>query len=130
MTRFPLILARSLASWFVGAAMLVAMPAAAQMDGEVEVALDAGAVGEQADGYLGFARAPAAALKAKVEAINIKRRQGYTQIAQGKNVPIEAFAASIGCHSLAVLKPGRAYNIGGAWAVKGTAPITLPPQCG
>ena len=100
------------------------------MDSEVEAALSAGTVGEQADGYLGFARAPAPALKAKVEAINIKRRQGYTQVAQTKNVPIEAFAASIGCHTLAGLKQGRAYNIGGAWAVKGASPITLPAQCG
>ena len=110
--------------------LLAIGPARAQMDAEVEAALDAGAVGEQADGYLGFARAAAPGLKAKVDAINIKRRQGYTQVAQAKNVPIEAFAASIGCHTLAGLKPGRAYNIGGAWAVKGTAPITLPAQCG
>lgn len=105
-------------------------PALAQMDGEVEAALDAGSVGEQADGYLGFPRAPSSGLKAKVEAINIKRRQGYTQVAQAKNVPIEAFAASIGCRTLAGLHQGRAYNIGGAWAVKGGSPITLPHQCG
>ena len=114
----------------IGLSLLAAVPAAAQMDSEVEAALNAGTVGEQADGYLGFARAPSPGLKAKVEAINIKRRQGYTQVAQAKNVPIEAFAASIGCHTLAGLKQGRAYNIGGAWAVKGAAPITLPQQCG
>jgi hypothetical protein len=51
-------------------------------------------------------------------------------VAQAKNVPIEAFAVSIGCHTLANLKPGRSYSIGGAWAVKGNAPIALPPQCG
>lgn len=115
----------------IAAALLpLATPAIAQMDGEVESALEAGQVGEQADGYLGFARAPSPALRAKVEAINIKRRQGYTQVAQSKNVPIEAFAASIGCHTLQGLRSGRAYNIGGAWAVKGSAPITLPQQCG
>lgn len=115
---------------FAGLSLLAAVPAAAQMDAEVESALSSGAVGEQADGYLGFVRAPSSGLKAKVDAINIKRRQGYTQVAQAKNVPIEAFAVSIGCHTLSVLKPGRAYNIGGAWAVKGSAPIALPPQCG
>jgi len=120
--------------FLIAAAALVllglAAPVVAQMDAEVESALDSGAVGEQADGYLGFARAPAGGLKAKVDAINIKRREGYTHVAQTKNVPIEAFAASIGCHTLASLKQGRAYNIGGAWAVKGAAPIALPPQCG
>ena len=113
-----------------GLSLLAAVPAAAQMDSEVEAALNAGTVGEQADGYLGFARPPSGGLKAKVDAINIKRRQGYTQVAQAKNVPIEAFAVSIGCHTLAGLKQGRAYNIGGAWAIKGAAPIQLPPQCG
>jgi uncharacterized protein YdbL (DUF1318 family) len=121
-TRFPLMTA------LLGLSLL-ASPVLAQMDGEVEAALDAGTVGEQADGYLGFARAPQGGLKAKVDAINIKRRQGYTQVAQSKNVPIEAFAASIGCHTLTSLKQGRAYNVGGAWAVK-TGPIALPTQCG
>jgi uncharacterized protein YdbL (DUF1318 family) len=113
-----------------GLSLFAAAPAIAQMDAEVEAALNAGTVGEQADGYLGFARPPSGGLKAKVDAINIKRRQGYTQVAQSKNVPIEAFAASIGCRTLTGLKQGRAYNIGGAWAVKGAGPITLPPQCG
>jgi uncharacterized protein len=112
------------------AVMLAAAPAHAQMDSEVEAALDAGTVGEQADGYLGFARPPGGTLKAKVDAVNIKRRQGYTQVAQTRNVPIEAFAASIGCRTLSTLKQGRAYNIGGTWAVKGSGAIALPEQCG
>ncbi len=114
----------------LAATLGVVTPVAAQMDAEVAGALESGAVGEQADGYLGFPRPAAGDLRAKVEAINIKRREGYTHIAQAKNVPIEAFAASIGCHTLASLKGGRAYNIGGAWAVKGAGPIALPAQCG
>jgi len=118
-------------AWLLAAALLpLGAPVLAQMDGEVEAALDAGQVGEQADGYLGFPRTAPAGLRAKVDAINIKRRQGYTQVAQAKNVPIEAFAASIGCHTLEGLRNGRAYSIGGAWAVKGSAPVTLPRQCG
>jgi uncharacterized protein YdbL (DUF1318 family) len=124
MHRFSMIAA------LTGLSLLAAVPVSAQMSASVEAALASGAVGEQADGYLGFARPPAPALKSEVDAINIKRRQGYTQVAQAKNVPIEAFAVSIGCHTLATLKPGRAYNIGGAWAVKGSAPIALPSQCG
>jgi uncharacterized protein YdbL (DUF1318 family) len=106
-------------------------PALAQMDGEVEAAMASGTVGEQADGYLGFAKAPGGALKAKVDAINIKRREAYTKVAQTKNVPIEAFAASIGCQTLGGLKPGRVYSVSkGVWATKGAAPIALPSQCG
>lgn len=114
-----------------GVALLAGVPAAAQMDGEVESALAAGTVGEQADGYLGFAQAPGGSLKAKVDAINIKRREGYTQVAQTRNVPIEAFAASIGCKTLGGLRSGRAYSVArGVWATRGAAPITLPQQCG
>ena len=113
------------------ALLAFALPAAAQMDGEVEAAMSAGTVGEQADGYLGFAGAPGGSLRAKVDAINIKRREGYTQVAQAKNVPIEAFAASIGCKTLGGLRAGRAYSVTrGVWATKGNAPIVLPAQCG
>ncbi|MBA2936023.1 YdbL family protein [Sphingomonas sp. CGMCC 1.13654] len=106
-------------------------PALAQMDGEVETAMASGAVGEQADGYLGFAKAPDGTLKAKVDAINIKRREAFTKLAQQKNVPIEAFAASVGCQTLGGLKPGRVYSVSkGVWATKGAAPVQLPSQCG
>jgi len=114
-----------------GLALIAAVPAIAQMDSEVETAMNAGAVGEQADGYLGFVRPPSPTLKAKVDAINIKRREGYTQVAQSKNVPIEAFAASIGCKTLSNIRAGRAYSITrGVWATKTDAPVKLPPQCG
>lgn len=118
---------------FVTLALLAALPPAAAVaqSAAVEEALNAGAVGEQSDGYLGFPKPPSAALKAQVDAINIKRRQGYTQVAQARNVPIEAFAASVGCKALAGIRPGRAYSTApGAWAVKGAAPVDLPPQCG
>jgi uncharacterized protein YdbL (DUF1318 family) len=114
----------------LGIGLSAAPVALAQTSGDVEAALSAGTVGEQADGYLGFTRPPSRELKAEVDAINIKRRLGYTQIAQSKNVPIEAFAVSIGCHTLATLRQGRAYNIGGVWAIKGPGPIVLPSQCG
>jgi uncharacterized protein len=106
-------------------------PALAQMDGEVEAAMASGSVGEQSDGYLGFAKAPDGSLKAKVDAINIKRREAFTKMAQAKNVPIEAFAASVGCQTLGGLKQGRVYSVAkGVWATKGAAPVQLPSQCG
>jgi hypothetical protein len=105
--------------------------ALAQMDSEVESAMASGTVGEQADGYLGFAKAPGGSLKAKVDAINIKRREAYTKVAQTKNVSIEAFAASIGCTTLGNLKQGRVYSVSrGVWAIKSAAPVALPNQCG
>jgi uncharacterized protein len=115
----------------LGLALGGATIAYAQMDAEVEAAIASGVVGEQADGYLGFPKPPSPQLKAHVDEINIKRREGYTQVAQAKNVPIEAFAASIGCKTLAGLKGGRTYSVAkGVWATKGAQPITLPGQCG
>ncbi|HEY0271009.1 MAG TPA: YdbL family protein [Sphingomonas sp.] len=132
MTRTPKIRAALLtAALLLGGLLTGESAALAQMDPAVEAALSSGAVGEQSDGYLGFARPPSGDLKAKVDAINIKRREGYTQVAQAKNVPIEAFAASIACKTLAGTRPGRSYSVArGVWAVKGDAPVALPPQCG
>ena len=115
----------------LAATMALAPTAASAQAADVEGAISAGAVGEQADGYLGFPRAPSPPLRAAVEAINIKRREGYTQVAQSRNVPIEAFAASIGCKTLAGLRTGRSYSVArGIWSVKADGPIALPAQCG
>ncbi|WP_419825649.1 YdbL family protein [Sphingomonas sp.] len=104
--------------------------AATAQSGAVAAGLDSGAVGEQVDGYLGFPKPPSGALKAEVDAINIKRRQVYTQAAQGKNVSIEEFAISAGCSTIGKLRDGRAYSVApGVWATKsGTA--KLPATCG
>ena len=47
----------------------------AQSAGTVSTALSSGAVGEQADGYLGFRSTPSGTLRGEVDAINIKRRE-------------------------------------------------------
>jgi hypothetical protein len=115
----------------IGIAAAIGFASVATAQGGVAAALDAGAVGEQVDGYLGFPKPPSGAIKAEVDAINIKRRQVYTQAAQGKNVSIEEFATSAGCQTLAKLKDGRAYSTApGVWATKGAGPARLPATCG
>jgi uncharacterized protein YdbL (DUF1318 family) len=90
-----------------------------------------GSVGEQADGYLGFVRTPSAELKAAVDAINIKRRAIYTEIAAKQNATVQEVATARGCDQLARrVPPGQAYKIGGAWQVRGSEPIQLPAICG
>lgn len=90
-----------------------------------------GVVGEQADGYLGFAKAPSADVKAAVDAVNIKRRQIYTELAAGQNATVQEVAAARGCEQLAKrVAPGQAYKVGGTWSVRGSAPIGLPAVCG
>jgi uncharacterized protein YdbL (DUF1318 family) len=91
----------------------------------------AGSVGEQSDGYLGIAGSVSADVRAEVEAINIKRRAAYTDLAAKRGVTVADVAAATGCQTLASrVKPGQVYRIGtGPWQTKGAAAIVLPPYC-
>jgi uncharacterized protein YdbL (DUF1318 family) len=97
----------------------------------VSAALAAGDVGEQADGYLGFRETPSSALRAEVDAINIKRKAAYISLATQRGVTPNEFGAAIGCETLATrVATGRAYKLpDGVWRVKGAAPIALPAYC-
>ncbi len=98
----------------------------------VSAALSEGSVGEQADGYMGFRSTPSAALRAEVDAINIKRRAAYTQLAAQKGVTIKEVAAAVGCETLAKrVGIGRAYTLAdGVWRVRKTGEtINLPDYC-
>ncbi|SDC13964.1 hypothetical protein SAMN05444678_101449 [Sphingomonas sp. YR710] len=113
------------------AAATVAGTAALAADPVVTAALESGAVGEQWDGYLGFVQPPAADVKAAVDAINIKRRAGYTQVAAARNVTVDQFAQTTACSTLRAVKPGQAYRLkDGAWHKRaGNEPIA-PDYCG
>ena len=97
----------------------------------VSAALADGSVGEQSDGYLGFNGTVSADVRSGVEAINIKRRAAYTDLAAKRGVTVADMAAATGCQTLASrVKQGQAYRIGGgAWQSKGAGPIPLPDYC-
>src|SRR5919202_6157737 len=59
-----------------------------------------GQVGEQADGYLGIVGSPSASLRSQVDAVNIKRRAYYTDLAAKRGAKIEEVAATTGCELL------------------------------
>lgn len=105
--------------------------ATAQSTGMVSAALADGRVGEQADGYLGFRSPPTGDLRDEVDAINIKRRAAYTQLASQRRVTVKDVAATVGCETLASrVAQGRAYLLpDGVWRVKTAAPIQLPDYC-
>src|SRR3546814_19880039 len=63
-------------------------------DPVVEQARAQGVVGEQADGYLGFAHSAAGGLKSRVDAINITRRAFYTDLAAQRGVTVQEVAAA------------------------------------
>ncbi|MEH3108060.1 MAG: YdbL family protein [Sphingomonas fennica] len=117
------------------AALAIAAAGAAYAQAEggvVAQARAAGQVGEQSDGYLGFATTPSPDVKAAVDAINIKRRQIYTDIAARQGATVQEVAAARGCAQLTDrVRPGEAYRAGGNWAVRqGNAPVVLPAVCG
>ncbi len=106
--------------------------AIAQTATPLSAALSDGSVGEQADGYMGFRSAPSSTIRAEVDAINIKRRAAYTQLAQQRGVTIKEVAAAVGCETLAKrVAVGRAYQLpDGAWRVrKAGEDIALPAYC-
>lgn len=120
-----------IANLFLAVAALVLAAPVLAADPVVEQALASGGIGEQWDGYLGFVTAPSPALKAAVDAINIKRRAAYTQVAAARNVTVEQFAQTTACSTLRAVKPGQAYKLkDGGWRRRqGSAPIT-PDYCG
>ncbi len=127
MTRKTLFIAAALGA--LAAGVVLSGPARAQ--GAVTQALAAGSVGEQSDGYLGIAGSVSEAVRAEVEAINIKRRAAYTDLAAKRGVTVADVAAATGCQTLATrVKTGQVYRIGtGAWQTKDSGPIALPAYC-
>ena len=109
---------------------LGAAPAVAQ-DAVVSAAKAAGTVGEQSDGYLGINGAVSGEVRAAVDALNIKRRAAYTDLAAKRGVTVQDMAAVTGCQTLASrVSQGQVYRIGsGGWQTKGAGPIALPDYC-
>lgn len=100
-------------------------------DPAIASARASGSVGEQADGYLGIARGSSPALKSAVDAINIKRRAIYTDLAAKRGATVQDVGVARGCEQLAQrVQPGQAYKLlDGGWQVRGASPIQLPGYC-
>ena len=81
---------------------------------------------------MGFRDTPNEALRAEVDAINIKRRAAYTQLAGQRGVTVKDVGATVGCETLKIrVTAGRSYLLpDGIWRVKSDAPIALPAYCG
>ena len=91
-----------------------------------------GQAGEQADGYLGVVGAGSGELRQQVDAINIKRRAYYTDLASKRGAKIEEVAATAACELLRTkIAPGQYYRLpDGVWRKRDSAPIPLPGYCG
>jgi uncharacterized protein len=123
---------------FAAGSILVAALAAgsgyAVMLQDASAALRAsGKVGEQADGYLGVVGSVDAELRAKVDAINIKRRAYYTELAARRGAKIEEVAAATACEIFATrVQPGQYYRLpDGVWRQRDAgAAVQRPGYCG
>jgi len=92
-----------------------------------------GQAGEQADGYLGIVGSPSASLRAQVDAVNIKRRAYYTDLAAKRGAKIEEVAATTACELFRTkVGAGQYYRLpDGVWRQRdGSTPIPLPGYCG
>lgn len=121
----------ALAAVVATAAVALAVPSAmAQRDPAYAAARAAGQIGEQPDGYLGFATAPTPAIRALVQDINIKRKAAYTERAQATGSTVEQFAFTSGCNLIASTKPGEKYMTpGGAWKTRDASPPERDARC-
>jgi uncharacterized protein YdbL (DUF1318 family) len=128
--RLKLILAAGLAV----AAVTAGATAVYAMQGDVAAELRAsGQAGEQADGYLGVVGSASAALRSQVDAVNIKRRAYYTDLAAKRGAKIEEVAATTACELFRTkVGAGQYYRLpDGVWRQRdGNTPIPLPGYCG
>lgn len=118
------------------AVALLASPAIAQAaaDAVINQARASGLIGEQADGYLGFAPGAriSADLRGRVDQINIQRRALYTRRASERSVSVNEMAAAVACevfqNRIAV---GERYrDEGGQWRQRTeTQPVAMPSFC-
>ena len=116
---------------FASLGAFAAGPAMAQ-DSVISAAKAAGTVGEQADGYLGTKGTVSADVRGAVDALNIKRRAAYTDLAAKRSgVTVADMAAATGCQTLkSRVSQGQIYRLnGGEWQVKGAGAISLPDYC-
>lgn len=92
-----------------------------------------GKAGEQADGYMGVVGSAGADIRSQVDAVNIKRRAFYTDLAAKRGAKIEEVAATTACEILASkVGPGQYYRgTDGVWRQReGNAPVPRPSYCG
>jgi Uncharacterized protein conserved in bacteria len=92
-----------------------------------------GKAGEQADGYMGVVGSAGADIRSQVDAVNIKRRAFYTDLAAKRGAKIEEVAATTACEIFATkVGPGQYYRgTDGVWRQReGSAPVPRPSYCG
>jgi len=91
-----------------------------------------GLVGEQYDGYLGLVGSAPPRIRSEMDAINIRRRAHYTELANRRRARVEEVAVAAACEILASrVGPSQYYLLpDGVWRRReGEAPVARPDYC-
>jgi uncharacterized protein YdbL (DUF1318 family) len=89
-------------------------------------------VGERYDGFMGLVRPAPDRVRAQMDAINIRRRSHYTNLARRRGARVEEVAVAAGCEMLALrIAPGQYYLLlDNQWRQRrGTEPVPRPDYC-
>jgi uncharacterized protein YdbL (DUF1318 family) len=113
------------------ASLTMSVPALAQEAATIVQARLSGLIGERYDGYLGFVTTPSAELRRQVNAINIRRRSLYYDLAARKGVTPEEVGITAACSLLRRLGAGEYYQLGqGGWRRYTPGQSAVPSYCG
>ena len=108
----------------------VAPAAFAQDSVTILAARRAGQVGERFDGYLGYVTAPSPALKRQVDAVNIRRRTLYSNLASKRGVSPQEVGITAACSLLRRIAVGEYYMPGqGGWRRVASGQSPVPSYC-
>ncbi|HEX8192068.1 MAG TPA: DUF1318 domain-containing protein [Allosphingosinicella sp.] len=129
MARFALFAATACALAAAGASGLAATAAVQESAAELRAT---GLVGERFDGFLGLVGSAPPRVRAEVDAVNIRRRAHYAELARVRGVVIEEAAAATACEIFATrIAPGQYYLLpDNVWRRReGSAPVPRPAYC-
>ena len=117
----------------LAAAAGLAVPAfaPAQDPATIVAAKRAGQIGERYDGYIGYVITPSAALRRQVDAVNIRRRSLYSNLAARKGVSPQEVGITAACSLLRRIGLGEYYLHGqGGWQRYAPGGSPAPSYCG
>ena len=114
-----------------GALVVSAAPATAQSSPVVVAARAAGQIGERYDGFLGYAVPPASVVRHQVDAVNIRRRSLFTNLAGQRGASPQEVGIAVGCELLSNVSVGEAYMLAdNIWRRRAAGQaITIPGYC-